>query len=180
LILALVYIFTVGMIVAALASWATNDLNNTAHFTTVRSLQYALSSVTETAIQSMRYDPLPATTPPANTATPVATSPGYCWTPASGYTYDGLTPVIDGENVAVWCSTVENLAQGTTRVVTFSACMSSVTNTACAANPLLRVVVSYDDYPPGGGPLLTAQCAPTVNCGEGMTLQSWTWLEQSS
>jgi hypothetical protein len=177
LILALVYIFTVGLIVAALASWATNDLNNTTHFTTGRSLQYALSSVTETAIQSMRYNPIPTTTPPGNVATPV----GYCWTPTSGYSYDGLVPVIDGENVAVWCSTVENLSQGTTRVVTFSACMSTVTTgAACAATPLLQVVVSYDDYPPGGGPLLSSQCTPTVNCGEGMTLENWTWSTQSS
>lgn len=182
LILALVYIFTIGLIVAALASWTTNDLNNTAHFTNARSLQYALSSVTNTAIQSMRYNPLPTTL--AQAQAQVATSPGFCWTPAGSSTYDGVTqvvggvtvPNIDGESVAVWCSTVENLAQGTTRVVTFSACMSSVTNTACAAKPLLQVVVSYDDYPPGGGPLLTAQCAPTVNCGEGMTLQNWTWL----
>jgi hypothetical protein len=176
LILALVYIFTVGLIVAALASWATDDLNNTAHFTTGRSLQYALSSVVETGIQSMRYNPLPATAPTPD----VATVPGYCWTPEAGYLYDGLNPVIDGENVAVWCSTVENLSQATTRVVTFSACMSTVTSTNCVANPLLQVVVSYDDYPPGGGPLLTAQCTPTVNCGEGMTVQNWTWLTQSS
>jgi hypothetical protein len=180
LILALVYIFTVGLIVAALADWATNDLNNTTHFTTARSLQYALSSVTQTAIQSMRYSPVPTTTPANNTPTPVATAPGYCWTPASGFTYDGLTPVVDGENVAVWCSTVENLSEGTTRVVTFSACLSSTTNTACSQNPLLQAVVSYDDYPPGGGPLLTAQCTPTVNCGEGMTLENWTWLNQAS
>jgi hypothetical protein len=177
LILALVYIFTVGLIVAALASWATNDLNNTAHFTTGRSLQYALSSVAETGIQSMRYNPLPATTPTPNVATPY----GNCWTPASG-TSDVLA--IDGENAAVWCSTVENLSQATTRVVTFVACLSTVaTGAACASSPnepLLQVVVSYDDYPPGGGPLLTTQCTPTVNCGEGMTVQNWTWLTQSS
>jgi hypothetical protein len=180
LILALVYIFTVGLIVAALADWATNDLNNTAHFTSARSLQYALSSVTNTAIQSMRYSPIPSTTPPTGVATPAAATPGYCWTPASGYTYDGITPVIDGANVAVWCSTVEDLSKGATRVVTFSACLSTTSNSACATSPLLQAVVSYDDYPPGGGPLLTVQCTPAVNCGEGMTLQSWTWLTQSS
>jgi hypothetical protein len=179
--LALVYIFTVGLIVAALASWATNDLNNTAHFTTGRSLQYALSSVTETGIQSMRYNPIPTSTPTANTPTPALSAPGNCWTPAASANpagYDQLT--LDGENVTVWCSTVENLSQATTRVVTFSACLSSWSNTACAASPLLQVVVSYDDYPPGGGPLLTSQCTPTVNCGEGMTLLNWTWLTQTS
>ena len=178
LILALVYIFTGGLIVAALADWATNDLNNTTHFTTARSLQYALSSVTNTAIQSVRYEPMPTTTPPTNVATPAVTSPGNCWTPASGHTYDDMT--IDLEQVTVWCSTVENLSEDTTRVVTFSACLSSTTNSACAQSPLLQAVVAYDDYPPGGGPLLTAQCAPTVNCGEGMTLENWTWLTQSS
>src|ERR1019366_4334303 len=101
LILALVYIFTVGLIVAALADWATNDLNNTAHFTTARSLPYALSSVTDTAIQRIRYTPLPSTTPVTNVPPPPASAPGYCWTPATGFTHDGLNPVIDGEDVAV-------------------------------------------------------------------------------
>lgn len=178
LILALVYIFTVGLIVAALADWATNDLTNTAHFTTARSLQYALSSVTETAIQSIRYIPMPSTTPATGVATPPASSPGYCWTPATGFTDDELNPVIDGENVAVWCSTVENLPQAATRVVTFYACLNTTSNTACANAPLLEAVVAFDDYPPGGSPLLIAQCAASVNCGEGMTVENWTWATQ--
>jgi hypothetical protein len=181
LILALVYIFTVGLIVAALADWATNDLTNTAHFTTARSLQYALSSVTDTAIQSIRYTPLPSTTPVTNVPTPPAGAPGYCWTPATGFTYDGLPPAdFAGENVAVWCSTVENLPQATTRVVTFSACLESVTASNCASSPLLQAVVAFDDYPPGGSPLLASQCTASVNCGEGMTLENWTWATQSS
>src|ERR1039458_7565614 len=183
LILALVYIFTLSLIVAALADWATNDLTNTTHFTTARSLQYALSSVTDTAIQSIRYTPWPSTSPPANTATPnvINPGPGNCWTPATG-SIDTLPPAdFAGESVAVWCSTVENLLQGTTtRVVTFYACWSPTSNTACATTPLLEAVVAFDDYPPGGSLPLATQCTASVNCGEGMKLENWTWATQSS
>jgi hypothetical protein len=172
--LALVYIITISVIVLALATWASNDLNNTTHFKSARALDYAASSATETAIQSIRFTPVPGTFPSPNPSTT-----NYCWTPPSG-------PVsqlqINGDWIAVWCSTLETLNSTNTRVVTFSACSESAAltsgtapaaQTACVTNPLLAAKVSFNDYPPGNSPPLQLQC--TTYCGESATTQEWTW-----
>jgi hypothetical protein len=164
LILALVYIVVVSVIVAALASWATNDLNNTSKFNSARSLQFALGSVTDTAIQSIRYYPMLTANQTLN-----ASPPTYCWAPTGSYSTDEL--VIDGEAVQVWCSTTENFASSQTRVVTFSACLTTISATACALHPQLQAVVAFDDYPPGESPTLSTTCSST--CGEGMLLDNW-------
>jgi IPT/TIG domain-containing protein len=70
--------------------------------------------------------------------------------------------------------------------VTFSTCLSNGVSpssptsvvqaaaTACAANPLLQVIVTFDDYPANviSAPT-SAQCV--VYCGTGMTVNSWVW-----
>jgi len=174
LILALVYILAVSAIVAALASWSSNDLRNTTKFSTSSSLDYSASSAINTAIQSIRYTPNPSGTP-----TPLTpTAPAECWTPQSGSV---STISLNNMTMAVWCSTVESLSNSipgypnATRVVTFSACLSSVaTGSACQSAPILQAVVSFDDYPPGESVQLLAQCAPPT-CGPEMTLDSWVW-----
>ena len=86
----------------------------------------------------------------------------------------------------VWCSTTWNPSSANTRVVTFSTCKSNGVSpssptsvvlaaaTACAANPLLQVIVTFDDYPANviSAPT-SAQCV--VYCGTGMTINSWVW-----
>ncbi len=170
LIMALIYTIAVSMTVGALATWATNDLNDTTIFTSVAQMQNAVSGITNTAIQSIRYNPDPAYPNPD----PPSGASGYgpCW----GTTTSSLT--INNENLTVYCNTVENLANsvGTngTRVVTLITCLSSKTLSACTASPLLTAVVSFDDYPNGGSVLLTKQCnALGQVCGEGSTLVSW-------
>src|SRR5579863_3558571 len=108
LVLALVYIISISLIVGALADWAMNDLNNTTQFQSASSLDYAATSATQVAIQSIRYTPLYA-----QTKNPLL---GYCWTPSSG-TYLSQLSNFNGYNVSVWCSTVENLNNANTRVV---------------------------------------------------------------
>ena len=163
LILALVYIVAMSLIVGALASWAMNDLNNTANFKNTSSRDYAATSATEVAIQSIRKTPLYS----------VTSSPqlGYCWTPPSG-TVSQLT--INGYTMAVWCTTVQNFADRTaTRVVTFYTCLSSVTAVNCQASPVLVAQVAYGDYPPNAGPAETQTC--TVWCGQSAVTRQWTW-----
>src|ERR1700722_2354621 len=113
LVLALVFLVVVGAIVGSLATWTMNDLNNTSHFTSARSLQYAANSATQVAIQSIRYNPLLGTDQTLN-----ASPPSYCWGNASS---PALAP-IDVDNFAVWCSTEWNPSSSNTRVVTFSTC----------------------------------------------------------
>ena len=184
LILALVYIIAISLIVGALADWAMNDLNNTTKFHSASALHYAVSSATNTAIQSIRYAPFPSTPTSAQYAGQ-ATALGNCWTPAVNSPASQIP--IDGYTVAVWCSTVITLSQANTRTVTFYACVSTLTSSSsssdisaapglCQLKDLLTAVVIFDDYPSGGGVLLTTQCNLGVGqCGEGQTLVSWIW-----
>jgi hypothetical protein len=180
LILALVYIVSVSLIVGALADWAMNDLNNTAHFQNSSALDNAVSGATEIAIQSMRYYPqYPATLTTNN-----------CWTPPGGTNNASDVP-INGDLVGVWCSTVENLKSPNTRVVTFTACPVTAAQISTPSGattvmgnclsglvpgPSLKAVVTFDDYPSGGGGLLTSTCSggPGV-CGFAATTNQWTW-----
>jgi hypothetical protein len=174
LILALVFLVIVGALVGSLTTWASNDLNNTAKFTSSRTLQYAASSAMETAIGNMRYSPLFASqlpsvlTPPTTTST----SPSFCWgTSASAPS----ALLIDNVNIGVWCSTAYTPTSAATRVVTFSACpvTPTVTGTSCAANPTLQAVVTFDDYPAGSNPPIPDECV--AYCGTSMTVNSWNW-----
>ena len=187
--LALVYIVAVSLMVGALAGWAMNDLHNTTKFHSASELHYAVSSATNTAIQSIRYSPFPSTPTTAQYAgqpTPL----GNCWTPAVNPPSPASQILINNYTVAVWCSTVITLSQANTRTVTFYACLSTLTSSSspsdisaapglCQLNPSLTAVVAFDDYPSGGGLLLTTQCnlAPHFagQCGEGQTLLSWIW-----
>ena len=152
LLLALIYIVAVSVFVGALAYWATNDLNNTSEFFSASQIQYAASSATDVAVQAIRYFPQPSN-PTANVYASVPT-------------------------LTTWCSTIEILSQSTgnsgTRVVTVNTCLASQTASQCVAAPLLTAIVSFDDYPVGGGLALTSQCnVEGVTCGEGSTIISW-------
>ena len=168
LILALAYIVSISLIVGALADFAMNDLNNTTHFRSASSLNYAVSSTAQVAIQSIRYTPqMPATQSPAL---------GTCWNPSSG----ALSELsMNSYTVAVWCSTVQNLASARTRVVTIYACPEAAGfndlvggGISCQANPYLLAQVAYDDYLPGG---LTMKTTCTVTCGEAAKIEKWIW-----
>ena len=179
LILALVYIVSVSLIVGALADWAMNDLNNTSHFQNASLMDNAVSGATEVAIQSMRYNPFPVS------QTDLTTS-GFanCWSYLPSGTYASDVTINKSDLVAVWCSTAQNLKSPNTRVVTFIACPETAANVAsgsvatamgmCQSRPTLKAVVTFDDYPSGGGGLLTQTCIPP-NCGYAATTNQWTW-----
>jgi len=162
LILVLVFLLVGGLVVGALLNAVGNDLTNTSNFASARSLQYDASSATDLAIQSIRYSPLVS---PGQTLN--ASPPAPCWGSGANSQYTGL----DGNQIAVWCSTVWNPTSANTRVVTLSACLSGLTAAACATNPLLQAVVTFDDYPPGLNGPTTAECV--VYCGTSMTVNSW-------
>jgi len=181
LILALAYILAISLIVGALADWTMNDLNNTTHFNSTSQLHIAVSSVTNLAIQNIRYAPDPSN------LTSSQIGLGTCWVPV-GNPIVSQWP-IDGYTVAVWCNTTTDFASDKTRTVTLYACLSSLTSgssqsainiatTNCFNSPLLTAVVVFDDYPAQGAPGQTVQCnAPQGlgQCGEGMNLLSWIW-----
>jgi hypothetical protein len=169
---------SVSLIVGALADWAMNDLNNTTHFQNASLMDNAVSGATEIAIQSMRYNPFPLM------QTDLTTSPvANCWSSMPSGTY-ASDATINNDLVAVWCSTKENLKSPNTRVVTFIACPETAANVAsgsvatamgtCLSRPTLTAVVTFDDYPSGGGGLLTQTCSGG-NCGFAATTNQWTW-----
>jgi hypothetical protein len=179
LILALVYIVAISLIVGALADWAMNDLSNTTKFNSTGQLDTALSSVTDLAIQNIRYTPDPLT--------PVSdpTGLGNCWAPSGSPAVSQY--LIDSYTIAVWCNTTTAFASVKTRTVTFYACVSTLnaSSTAsaittamnsCSASPMLTAIVVFDDYPSQGAPGQTVQCnIGLMQCGEGMKLTSWIW-----
>jgi hypothetical protein len=155
LILALVYIIVVSLVVAALTTWASGDLNNTNNFTAGRNTDYALSSAVEVAINNIRYTPL------ADTDNAVS-QPRACW--GTGTT-SSLTLPGSTYSISTWCSTLTDADSATSRTVTISACQSTMSNSQCAATPLLQAIVVFDDYSSTGA----------SSTGYGATLQSWDW-----
>ncbi len=158
LILALVFLIVTSLVVISLANLAKNDLIATTKFKSAQSLDSAADSAAELAVNNIRYNFMPQTLN--------ASPPAFCWTGSLG---SQIT--LNGQTVSVWCSTRWNPLSAKTRVVTFVACPSSTSVLACAVNPLLEGVVTFDDYPSPRGAVSTAQCTST--CGVGMTINSW-------
>jgi hypothetical protein len=162
LLLALVFMVAVGLIITTLLSFAGNDLKNVSTFKAQRTTEYALGGATQAAIQSIRYLP-------ASQSTPTPANPPVC--PGVG---PSLT--IDTSTVTVWCSVIFTPPSFNTRVVTFSACLTTVnrvvtTAAACAATPGLQAVVSFDDY--SSSNFVATQSACIATCGSGMTVNRW-------
>jgi hypothetical protein len=175
LILALVFLVSVSTIIATLAGWAINDLNDTTHFSSGFALQNAAGSATEVAIQYVRY----SSTPLVEGTQPSAISClGAKGTPASVTFTNGPNsdPTYFTNTMAVWCNTDWEPTSSTTRTVTFWACESPVggtTASACQANPILEAVVVFDDYPSSLSAPIDGQC--NVWCGSGMAVTAWDW-----
>ncbi|MGH3732167.1 MAG: beta strand repeat-containing protein [Acidimicrobiales bacterium] len=181
LILALVYLISISLVVATLSTWATNDLNNSSRFTSANSLTLAATDMADIAIQYVRYNPLISSSQPVG----IPSDWTACW--AGGSTM--AIPVINGEQIAVWCSTVWNplnnlstLPPYASRAVTFVACPVSVTAYTCEheSDPLLTADVDFDDYPPAPARSAPIQSLCSVWCGAGMTLVSWQWGSSAS
>ncbi len=178
------YIIVIGVVVAALTTWASGDLNNTGNFTSARNLDYSLSSAMEIGINNIRYTPVDGS---INASPPVA-----CW--GSGTYATTSTPTYTTystyqlptstsatyQNIALWCSTKSIPKSAVTRTVTVSACPAPSASTiatawatsseiesaatACAAAPDLQALVSFGDYE-------GSKSVP----GYGASLQDWDW-----
>ena len=175
LILALVFLLAVSLIVTGLLTWVGTSLQDTGVFSNERSVESAATNAVNLAIQNTRYsfDPYGLLD---------SASPQSCLSPAY--------PVAGGQDsIAVYCTMVwqPNASNaytvnqnGYNRVITYSACLSGGSATACAAKPLLQVVVGFDDNPPGtvAPSINPTKCTPIAsngNCGESMTQLSWLW-----
>ena len=167
IILALVFLVAVSLIVMGLLTWVGTSLTATSTFANERSVESATTSAMNLAIQNTRYT---FTHQLLNVSPPQA-----CWYDTGGNPQQ--PPQINNQQIDVWCSMVWQPFTANTRTITYSACPSSLTNTQCAAAPVLQVIVTFDDYAPGIG-VPTAnpvQCNFTGFCGQSLTQNSWLW-----
>ena len=168
LVLALVFITCIGLVVGTMETWTANDLKNATNFQNARNQSFALYGVTQTAIQTIRYAPLLGAGQTLN-----ANPPYSCWEPTPVPTPAAQSQsTLDGYTVNVYCSTVWHPTQANTRVVTISACVVPTTAQACAAQPGLQTIVTFDDYSNGNPSINPGVC--TTTCGAGMTVNSST------
>ena len=174
LVLALVFLVAVSLIVTGLLGWLGTSLTASVVFSSERNIDNAATNAVNLAIQNTRYsfDPSGLLDMP----------PQSCL--STPYPVDGATT-----SIAVYCSMVwqPNASDaytvnqdGYTRVITYSACLSTVSATNCAATPLLQAVVGFDDDPVGtvAPSINPTKCSPISengNCGESMTQLSWQW-----
>ncbi len=168
IMLALAYLVVISLVVAMLSTWVSNDLNNSTKFSSSNSLTVAASGMTDMAIQYVRYNPIISN---SQAVAPAVSPLVACW----GGTNISQIPAIDGDQVAVWCTTSWNPLVAQTRTVTFYACPISVLAGACENSAFLTAIVIYDDYPPAPARSAPIQDLCTVFCGQGMTIQSWQW-----
>ena len=167
LILALVFLVTIALVISALASWTTNNLNNTRTFQYNTSELYAASGATQVAVRASRY------TYPTNTS-------------SLGYVCPGTdTPQnLNGVAIQDWCVTTPYVSTTVTRRLTITACLmpsiaSSLTGPCQVGEttvpPVLTAVVDFNDNTTAVNPA-TPNCTSTSNqstCGAAMTVVSW-------
>jgi hypothetical protein len=176
LILAMAFLLVVSVIVASLATWTTNNLNNTLQFQSAGSKLYAAEGATEVALRASRY------TVPVNT-----TSVGYVCPGLSNLSKPLVS--VNGYYVQDWCvTTATNSSPSYTRQVVLTACLlpsgSSTLTGACQINgnttvpTLLTAIVDIDDNPlvisSSYNPAVP-NCSPgsPSTCGTTMTIISW-------
>jgi hypothetical protein len=168
LILALVFVFAVGLLILALASLTSNSMLATSNARAQRTSLNDAETATMTAMQYLRsnyggavYD---------GGITPQSCLPSTAKLPAS----DPRVPN-QKSTVSLWCVGNANPSSSATRVVDFYACRANTTFPLCTAanstNLILHAQVSYNDFPASG----VLSCDPTSNstCGTAMTVNTW-------
>ena len=167
LILALIFLVAVSLMVIGLLSWVGTSLTVTSTFASEQTAESATTSAMNLAIQNTRYTF-------ANQLLN-ASPPQPCWYGSGGTPQQ--PPPSNGQQINVWCSMAWQPFTANTRTITYSACPSTLTNTACAATPTLQAIVTFDDYAPGiGVPTVNpVQCNLPKFCGQSLTQNSWAW-----
>ncbi len=171
LILALLFLTVVSLVTVAVVNLAGANLNNTGKFRSAHAFESASNNANQVAVQYVRYGFISQT---LNADPPVP-----CWTTSP----TPSTVSSQGQTVDAWCSTRWTPSAQTTRVVTISTCLSSVSAATCAANPLLQTVVSIGDIIPSSG---INECVPSASpidvaltgCGTKLVLNSWVFTPQ--
>ena len=155
------------------------SLTASAKYTDERANETAVTSAVNLAIQNTRYT--------FSSAMVNASPPVQCWGSTSVANASNYQDLTSNKSVDVWCSMVwQPFRTAQTRTITYSACLDATPSSpspsaaACAANPLLQVVVAFDDFPPGAAIVpsdhpVPCTIPPNGFCGESLTQTSWIW-----
>jgi hypothetical protein len=181
LVLALVFLVVVSVIVGALTTWTTNDLQNSNNFKQSAAVTDSATDAVNLAVANMRYAPMLYTVNAgvSTSLTLNASPPNSCWGSGPGQPSQAF-------NMNVYCSTVWNPASLNSRQVTISACPMpstpagsaswSVAQTTCPLKPFLQANVTFGDYPIGLVSKPNPNPIPCVAyCGSTMIINGWNW-----
>jgi hypothetical protein len=169
LILALVFVFVIGMVLVAVGGLAANALLNTSNARTQRTSTGDAEAAVTVAMQYLRYNPAPDPIVPPPSCLPTGSS-----IPSSDPKVTGDIPM------QVDCTWVVNQTSPQTRIVDFFACPLSVTTlSACKSSATLHAQVTYndliadgsDDCRPAQPPLQPSDM--TTSCGMKMNVDIW-------
>jgi hypothetical protein len=160
LILALVFIFAVGMVLVAVGGLAANALLNTNNADAERTSAQDAENAVTIAIQYVRY-------------LPALPSPSLCLPPGSTIPSSGQGN--GANNLEVYCTTTVQQTNSRTRVVEFYACPSGTSPVNCGTSPLLHAEVSYNDLNSQGVDDCYVEGGATVttSCGTAMNVDLW-------
>jgi hypothetical protein len=172
LLMALVFVFAVGMVISAIAAQATGAFETSYNLGDQRALEANAESAATIAIDNERY---------------IYDSGALAATPSSYYdcmpSGNQFYPQASGSpnRMTVFCSALSvHDGSADSRTMEFTACPVSSTAASppasCGQVELYAVVV-FDDLPPNAAP--SADTCPTIatpglnTCGIAMTVQSW-------
>ena len=168
LVLALVFIFAVGLIIIPVVSLGANAILNNTNLKGQRGNELAADSATNAAVQWVRN-----ACPPGSTQNCVGI---YSGTPQACLPSNVASMTLDGVAMTVWCAGTANTG---TRTVSFAACQSSVPAAQCGvsapSSALLRAQVTYYDLNPDN----SDTCVPSPpagsssSCGIALTIDYW-------
>lgn len=169
LVLALVFVFAIGMILVAVINLAGNSLLNTNNLHQQRAVEFAADGATNAAVQWVRNS-----CPPGSGATNCAGM--YTGSEPSCLPSNAPSMTLNGATVVVYCT--GDVGAGS-RTVQFYTCRSGVASSSCnttgsnAGNLLLQATVSYYDLNPDDTDTCTTTSPSPNSCGIGMSVQNW-------
>ena len=158
LILALIFVFAVGLALVAIGGLATTSLRNTSNLQQLRSSESSAEAATTVALRYVQ------TSYAASIYSHTLTS---CLPGAPGATVDSTV-------VSCVEPTIPSPPPGYSRLVDFYACPSSTVWSACTAassSLVLHAQVAYSDWSFTGANACSSSSQAT--CGSGIALESW-------
>jgi hypothetical protein len=187
LVLAVVFVFIMGMVIIALGGLAVGSMRTTVNLRAARTTSEDAEAAVMLSAQLLRYSPCLGAPGQACTTIPVPYSAGPlvpCVPPGTVVpSSDPGTSTVNPTNV--YCAQTTNPLSARTRVVDFYACPAGVGAGGCTGPAVvLHAEVTYDDLDAQGISLCYTASAPappmTSSCGGSMAIDVWDLAQADS